>query len=105
MSEERIDVEAVLASLPAELDDPGEDPWGGASLIHCRSGCPTPGAHGTWGECARSANLHTLVGDHVTANRQMERDLGEYRRARAQGLQPQSVRRPFVEATKRASGA
>jgi uncharacterized phage-associated protein len=27
-----IDVDAILASLPEEYDDPGEDPWGGGSL-------------------------------------------------------------------------
>jgi hypothetical protein len=26
------DVDAILNSLPTELDDPGVDPWGGASL-------------------------------------------------------------------------
>jgi hypothetical protein len=28
-----VDVDAILASLPEELNDPGVDPWGGASLI------------------------------------------------------------------------
>lgn len=28
-----IDVDAILAELPEELNDPGVDPWGGASLI------------------------------------------------------------------------
>lgn len=25
--------------------------------MSCRTGCPTPGAHGTWGECARAGSL------------------------------------------------
>ena len=74
-------------------------------VSNCRSGCPTPGAHATWGECARAANLQTQVGDVVDANRKLARNLDEYRRVRAQGLQPQSIRRPFVEATKRAADA
>lgn len=28
-----VDVDAILASLPEELSDPGVDPWGGASLL------------------------------------------------------------------------
>lgn len=29
---EPVDVDAILASLPEELNDPGVDPWGGASF-------------------------------------------------------------------------
>jgi hypothetical protein len=104
-SEQRIDVGAILESLPEELFDSGEDRWGGASLIYCRSGCPTPGAHSSWGECARASNFHTLVGQAVDDNRKLERNLQAYRDVRRQGLQPQSIRRPFVEATKKAAGA
>lgn len=74
------------------------------SSPNCRTGCPTQD-HESWGACARASNFSTLVGDGVTANRQMERDLSEYRSLRRQGLQPQSVRRPFVEATKKAADA
>lgn len=73
-------------------------------MSSCRSGCPTQD-HESWGACARAANLQTLVGDTVQANHQMERDLAEYARARKQGLQPQSIRRLFVEATKKAADA
>lgn len=70
----------------------------------CRSGCPTQD-HETWGECARAANLQTLVGDQVEANRRLEGNLAEYRKVRAQGIQPKSIRRTYVEAAKKASGA
>lgn len=70
----------------------------------CRTGCLTQD-HESWGACARAANLQTQVGDQVTANRRLETNLAEYRKVRAQGLQPQSIRRPFVEATKRANDA
>lgn len=53
----------------------------------------------------RAANVSTMVGDGVQINRQGEKDLAEYARLRKQGLQPQSIRRPFVEATKKAAGA
>jgi hypothetical protein len=46
-----------------------------------------------------------MVGDGVQINRQGERDLSAYREARRQGMQPQSIRRPFVEAMKKAVGA
>lgn len=32
---ERIDVDAILASLGPEFDDPGDNPWGGANLEKC----------------------------------------------------------------------
>lgn len=37
--EERIDVDAILASLPDELNDVGDDPWGGANLADCGGPC------------------------------------------------------------------
>lgn len=73
-------------------------------MSRCRTGCLTQN-HDSWGACARAANLSTMVGEGVQINKQGEKDLEAYRRARAQGLQPQSVRRPFVEATKKAAGA
>lgn len=73
-------------------------------MSKCRSGCTTQD-HSSWGECARSANLSTMVGGSVQANRQMETDLAEYRKVRKQGIQPKSVKRPAVEAAKIATGA
>jgi hypothetical protein len=71
---------------------------------NCRSGCLTKD-HESWGACAKASNLHTLVGDTVHANRRLETNLAEYRKVRAQNIQPQSIRRPFVEAAKRAADA
>lgn len=76
----------------------------GEGASNCRSGCVTQD-HGSWGACARAANLQTQVGDGVDANRRLDTNLAEYRKARAQGLQPQSIRRTYVEATKKAAGA
>lgn len=73
-------------------------------MSNCRSGCATRD-HASWGECARAANLSTMVGDSVQINQRGEKDLQLYRDARRQDLQPQSVRRPFVEATIKAAGA
>jgi hypothetical protein len=73
-------------------------------LSKCRSGCLTQD-HESWGSCMRAANVSTMVGDGVQINRQGEKDLDHYRKARAQGLQPQSVKRKFVDATLKAAGA
>lgn len=73
-----------------------------ATESNCRTGCPTQD-HESWGACARAANFSTLVGDVVDANRRLERNLAEYRAVRKQGIQPQSIRRPFVEAAKKAN--
>jgi len=70
---------------------------------NCRSACPTRD-HESWGACARAANLQ--VGPAERDKRiAWDRDLAEYRRARTQGMQPKSVRRPAVEAAKIASDA
>jgi hypothetical protein len=73
-------------------------------MSKCRTGCRTQN-HASWGECARAANLSTMVGEGVQINRQGEKDLDHYRKARAQGLQPKSVKRKFVDATLKAAGA
>lgn len=72
--------------------------------MSCRSACRTQD-HGSWGACARAANLSTQVGDAVDANRRLARNLDEYRRVRKQGIQPISLRRTYVEAAKKAAGA
>jgi hypothetical protein len=72
---------------------------------NCRTGCPTPGAHESWGACARAANLSTMVGEGVQINQQGEKDLAEYARVRKMGIQPKSVKRPAVEAAKKVAGA
>lgn len=72
--------------------------------MSCRSGCATKD-HATWGECARAANLSTMVGEGVQINQQGERDLAEYARVRKMGIQPKSVKRSAVEAAKKAEGA
>lgn len=66
----------------------------------CRSGCPTPGQHQSWGECARAANLQ--VGPADTASRKSwDANLSKYRDARRQGLQPQMPNAKSAEAAMR----
>jgi hypothetical protein len=58
----------------------------------CRTACPTPGSHASWGECARAANIQ--VGDlqNATGQKRWDKELNLYRSAREQGLQPATTR-------------
>lgn len=58
----------------------------------CRTACPTPGVHRSWGECARAADIQ--VGDlqNATGQKRWDRELNLYRSAREQGIQPASTR-------------
>lgn len=59
--------------------------------MSCRSGCPTPGSHKTWGDCAKSADLqidrHGLAG-HRGVERDKDNRLDRYRSIRHAGVQP-----------------
>lgn len=68
----------------------------GNMVMTCRSACPTPGQHQSWGECARAANIQ--VGDLMNASGQKtwDRELNLYRSAREQGIQPASTRTPDI---------
>ena len=61
----------------------------------CRSGCPTQD-HANWGECARSANLRVayagIGGGDATSQKRWDKELSDYRNARAQGIQPASTK-------------
>jgi hypothetical protein len=62
----------------------------------CRTGCPNPGSHRTWGECARSARLQ--VGSaHHEIHRANDRELNAYYEARRQGIQPAGTRMHQIE--------
>lgn len=64
--------------------------------MNCSSGCPTPGAHATWGECMRAKNTRvgwaaSAAGRDKTRDKNWDRELQEYRDARAQGIQPRGT--------------
>lgn len=69
----------------------------------CRTGCPTQN-HGSWGECARSANIRTIWVQHTkglekSKDDHHERELQRYRDARRQGIQPASTKtKDIIEA-------
>lgn len=71
----------------------------------CRSGCPTPGAHASWGDCVRAANLQIgdLTGTGVA--RTTNKRLTAYAEAKRQGIQPPTTRLNDVQASMRLAGA
>ncbi len=72
--------------------------------MSCRTGCPTPGAHGSWGECARAADLR--IGSRENRYyRRWDAGLQAYRDARKVGLQPQKPTLGSVDKAKREVGA
>ncbi|MFF3363581.1 hypothetical protein [Streptomyces misionensis] len=75
----------------------------------CRTGCPTPGKHKTWGECARSANLKVaycgIGGGDATEQKRWDAELDLYRAARRQGIQPDGTTKDKVMAAIESSNA
>lgn len=57
----------------------------------CSSGCPTPGKHKTFGECLRSKNLQVQDVEAHKHNTAQSKALDDYRAARRDGLQPESL--------------
>lgn len=62
-------------------------------MSDCSSGCPTPGAHKTWGECMRAKNTrvgwaNSANGVDLTKEKRFQKELSDYESARAQGIQP-----------------
>lgn len=57
----------------------------------CRTGCRTQD-HESWGDCLRASNLKIGYcgqgGGDATAQKKWDSELGLYREARAQGIQP-----------------
>jgi hypothetical protein len=67
---------------------------------NCSSGCPTPGAHKSWGECVRSKNAKTLwvaPDNNLTTQKQWQKDIDAFRAAKRQGINPEGSGRAQVE--------
>lgn len=79
-------------------------------MNNCTRGCPTPGAHASYGECLRSKTprIASQRGDYATGKK-WETEIKEYRAARKQGIQPRSTQlsdiRQAVAASNRADRA
>lgn len=78
--------------------------------MSCTSGCPTPGAHSSWGACLRAK--HTVVmglettGNGLggtTADKRMLAENAAYRSAKAEGLQPAAPTFAAVDQARRAA--
>ena len=76
----------------------------------CTSGCPTPGAHPSWGACLRAKNTAVMglesTGNGLggyTADQKMHRENAAYRDAVAEGLQPEAPTQAAVDKVRRAA--
>ena len=78
-------------------------------FTYCRSGCTT-GGHRSWGECARAARLQvpkqeSQFHDSAYTPKAWDAELDLYRKARAEGIQPRSTKKPDIEAAMEVSRA
>lgn len=76
--------------------------------MSCSTGCPTPGAHGSYGECMRSKGTKVAYANSAknldaTQQKKWDRELDAYRAARAEGIQPSGTSMKKVEDAKRIS--
>lgn len=63
-------------------------------MSNCSSGCPTPGAHDSWGECVRAKDARVGwlgSGRDATAEKRHQRRIDYQRKLRAQGIKPDST--------------
>ena len=68
----------------------------------CASGCETPGAHASYGECMRAkmprvAYCNSANNQDYSRQKQWDRTLDAYRDARRQGIQPSGTSKEQVE--------
>lgn len=69
--------------------------------MSCRSGCATQD-HDSYGECLRAATIKVTYanaagGHDRTAQNKWERELADYRAARAQGIEPAGTDRASID--------
>lgn len=69
----------------------------------CRTGCPTQD-HRSYAECARGLRLNTGVA-LTMGQKEWNRELDAYERARAEGIQPDGTKMHKIEAAKKMSDA
>jgi len=92
-------MEAQMASILHGHKKPG---------MNCTSACITK-SHYTFGECMRSKNLQVAPIANLVASKAWDKELDEYRAAKAQGINPSSTRtkniRDAVEISQRTGKA
>jgi len=76
----------------------------------CSAGCPTPGAHKSWGDCIRSKRTAVMglesTGNGLggyTADQKMHRENAAYRDAVSEGLQPSAPTFAAVDKARKAA--
>lgn len=76
-------------------------------MSNCSSGCRTQD-HATWGECVRAKNTRvawaaSARGLDLTTEKKWDKELSDYRDARAQGVQPAGTTKEKVQEAMRFS--
>lgn len=73
----------------------------------CRSGCKTQD-HANYAECCKAASIGAWMvaqskGFDLSNQRRWDRELGDYRALRKEGIQPDGTTRPHLEKAKKLS--
>lgn len=79
-------------------------------MSNCSSGCPTPGAHQSYGECLRLKGTRVAYCDSVnlrdaTRERKWNKELDRARSLMSQGIQPDNTFGPALDKAERVSDA
>lgn len=79
-------------------------------MSNCSSGCPTPGAHQSYGEClrlkaTRVAYCNSVAGSDYTREKKWNRELDRSRDLMSKGILPENTFGPALDRAERASDA
>lgn len=74
----------------------------------CRTGCPAPGAHDSYGACLRAASVRVAYCNSAnrqdyTRQKRWDAELASYRSARAEGIEPSGTTQADVDKARRIS--
>lgn len=74
----------------------------------CRTGCPTPGAHESYGQCLRAASVkvaycNSTNGWDATKQKKWDNELASYRNALASGVEPTGTTQKEIDKANRLS--
>lgn len=77
-------------------------------MSNCRSSCPTPGAHKTFGECARAGRLmvgwsREAYGLDKSADNRLQGELKDFRECVEAGILPDGTTRAKIDFARRQS--
>lgn len=74
----------------------------------CRTGCPTPGVHASYGACLRAASVkvaycNSTNGWDATRQKSWDKELTDYRSALSSGIEPGGTDRRSIDKANRIS--